>query len=325
MWRSSPNGSNSPTCWPRGSAAYTEPVSPDELFRLWGLACIPRHGESLNESRVFQAGQLPLARRLEGLAGLADAWVDRRLDSARLRAHILGRWVHLNALPCDSLVEAQLRSACQMLLLNHEVTHVLLHDSAPSRLPDSLVAFGTKPPQLRSREEVARFFEVPMASLEPLIGWSEILREPTDELGFDADDLLEAKRFLHRMMSARDVDRAVGVDGAVAELEYLHLLTPWPGFENEPARYPAGTLVQLFDKIFESIASPEAGASVTPLQDCLPKKAAAGPIVSAIALILNGGLRAYGWEPPFRLVDLRVNADELRHALAASRSAAGEP
>jgi len=302
-----------------GSAEYTEPVTPDELFRLWCLAHIPRPGEALDVTHAFKAAKLPLERRLESLAGLAGAWADHRLDSVRLREHFVRRWAHLRALPCDTLVEAQIRSVCQTLLLNRELTHVLLHDAAPSRLRDSLVAFGTQPPQLLSQKEVAGFLEAPVAALKPLFGWSGILSAPEDGEGFDADELLEAKRFLRRMLTAKEVDRAVGVDGAAAELEHLRLLAPWPGLTDQAARYPASTLVQLFDKIFESIASPETETGVTRLQDGLRENTDPRALVNAVALVLNGGLRVYGWAPPFRWVDLAVNADELRRALVEAK------
>lgn len=302
-----------------GSARYTEPLTAEELFRLWCLAHIPRLGEPVDVTTAFKAAKLPVARRLEALTGLAEAWLDRRLDSARLRAHISRRWAHLSALPCDSLLDGQIRSACRNLRWNRHIAHVLLHDDAPSRLHDSLVAFGTQPPQLLSREDVACFLEVPVATLEPLFGWSGILTESTRGQGFDADELFEAKRFLQQMLTERNVDQAIGVEGAVAELEYLHLLAAWLGLEDQPARYPASTLVGLFDQIFQSVASRGPPSAVTCLPDSLPEKVDAEAVVSAMALIQNGGLRAYGWAAPYRLVDLQGNPEEVGRALAESR------
>jgi len=303
-----------------GSGAYTEPVTPDEVFRLWCLAHIPKLGESLDVTTAFKAAKLPAARRVGALTALADAWRDRRLDSGHLRQHIGKRWAHFNALPHDSLQDSQIRTACWRLRLNRRIAHVLLHDDAPSPLRDSLVAFGTQPPQLKSREDVADFLEVPVAAVEPLCGWSGILTDPTHGRGFDADEVLEAKRFLDGMLTAWEVDQALGVEGAVAELEYLKLLAPWPGLEHHQARYPARTLAQLFDQIFESIVPTDTTSSVTCLQDCLVEPTDPGTFVSAIGLILNGGLQAYGWGPPFRLTDLRVNAAEVSHALVESRA-----
>lgn len=298
-----------------GTATHTEPLSPREVYGFWCLADFPKPGESVAPKRAFRALQVPITRRIEALERLAEAWTGDRLDAERLRTLLSPRWDHLRAIPSPNLLDDEMAEACRKLRIDPETIHLLVTQEEPPALLGALAAFGKRPPQLMTSDEVAAFLKVPSEALSPLIGLGRVIKAPRSDEGFDADEVLAAHGIFETMLTTDEIDQAVGFSGAAKAFEYHRLIRPWSALADRAKRYRRDELVGLFNRAFEVIQQTHGGTSLKELEKVHPDLLGLPDAkATVIALALNGGLDVLRWTSPYRLIDMKFCPDQVRLA-----------
>ena len=124
-----------------GDPDYTAPIDPQELSGLLRL-CLPV-GAGRDPMSGLSTGleSLPVAERIDALDRLGAALLDRRIDSARLRAVVESRWLWARHVPAASRLHL-LRNAALAVELAPDVTRLLCHGSDVRRDVPAAVQFA---------------------------------------------------------------------------------------------------------------------------------------------------------------------------------------
>lgn len=301
-----------------GTAHYNEAIEPQDVYALWALAGIPEPGEMLTAKRLYRARAVPRDQRLAALQVLSDAWTGARLDSEYLRRSLTERWRHLSAIPCPELTVDRLNAACREIDFDYEVLPVLLRDEPLDDTYPTIREWGQHPPYLPSAEAAAAFLELPLEAFEGLLRHPKLQTERLDDEGFDGDKILAMRDFIGSLLGPHEVDQAIGVPGVALLLERAGVIQPWKGFEQQPKRFPAHELADIFDRLFEAIRPVADGVGAVPLASTL-RDDAPDKLARCLTLMLNGGLSPVSWCKPYRLIDLHFDPHAVDQALTAAR------
>jgi TniQ len=300
-----------PAMVPMGDPDSTAPIDQEELSALLRL-CVPASlGQGTSYGLTEPLERLPVAARLGALENLGHAWVERRIDSARLRAQVLGRWMSASLLPQHVQLEL-LATAAVTVELPGDVLRLLCHGSDAQRVVPAAVHFDGRPPQLLSTAAVADYLGIDEDALRALRG-RDGLDSPPEGLGYDMDQVMRLERTLRTLLTPQEVDQVTGVDGLVLALLDLKLLAALRSTDGTVIGIRLDSLELLLSGIQEKVDQRmPAPASAVPLWQALSHGTELQGVAWMVSQARGGSLGAYAWPAPHRLLDLVVDEARLR-------------
>jgi len=295
-------------CWKTtrlGIREFDNPIGPDDVHLLVRLALPVREGEPRDIGLANGFQQLPVQRRVEALAALGRSWDGRRFDSRALYRAFLRRWYYLDGFGLPELLIKRWGKVSSDLHLGNELSTVLREGRAEATREDAAYIFHGRPPRLMCESEVAAFLGVSSAVATMAAARLGILHKPPKGMGYDADELLEARRFLDGLLSAASVARIAGFDDAAQALASHGLIEVFGLGYGRDIGYVPDSLADLFDRVAESIEPRNATNSDRTLAEVFgcerPEE-----IARVVAQVVSGSKAPTGWREPYRLVDLMV-------------------
>lgn len=294
-----------------GDPDYTAPIDPQELSGLLRL-CLPV-GAGRDPMSGLSTGleSLSVAERIEALDRLGAALLDRRIDSARLRAVVESRWLWARHAPAVSRLHL-LRNAALAAELAPDVTRLLCHGSDVRRDVPAAVQFAKRPPRLESQAEVAAFLGVDVDTLAAVAGSSLLTRAKPGQ-GHDMDEVLAVQTALEGLLSIEQVDTLLGLPGLAQALLTLKLLSSVKAADGTIV----GVKLEALDKLMSGIQavvdtrSADKG-DVSAMAEGTAYGMDTTQMAWATAQVQSGSLRALAWPAPHRLMDLVVDGRRLR-------------
>lgn len=288
-----------------GTPEYDVPIEPADVHLLARLALPLREGEPRDLGLTDGLQSLPVARRVEALSALGCSWDGVRFDSRTLREAFVQRWYYLNQFREPQLFIRRWRDGCQKLHLHPELQNMLREGHIEASLRDAAQQFNGRPPRLLTESALAGFLGVKVSVAAEVGARLNILRRPAPGMGYDADEVLEARRYLDALLGAEDVDRIAGFHGAAAALTSNRLIETFGLGYGRDLGYVPDSLAALFDRLAEKIrteASAIWGATLGEVHgDDIEG------LAKSVARAAIGASPITGWREPFRLVDLVVS------------------
>lgn len=288
-----------------GTPEFDSPIGPDDVHLLVRLALPVRDGEPRDIGLARGLQQLPVRRRVEALATLGRSWDGRRFDSRALYASFLQRWYYLERFGQPELFLKRWAKASSDLHLHEELRTVLREGRAEATREDAAYLFRGRPPRLTCESDVAAFLGVSSAVATMAAARLNILQRPPEGIGYDADELLEARRFLDGLLDPAAVARIAGFDGAAQALASHRLVEAFGLGYGRDVGYVPDSLADLFDRVAESIEPRNATNSDRSLDEVLGQERPE-EVARVIAQVVSGSKTPTGWREPYRLVDLVV-------------------
>jgi hypothetical protein len=256
--------------------------------------------------------------------GLLGAALDgTRLDSTRLRAMAMRRWPFAGLLPNGERLRL-LREACQAVELPPDVTGMLCWDRESERVTSAAEHFRpSQPPRILEMRRLGDRLGLELPDLRVLMAEESFRRAKPGHDGFDMDEVLRLERALAAMLPLDEVDRMLGWPGVAAELVGMRLLVGI-SVADESTRVHVPSVTRLFEKARERVEAMRTKASFpVPLSTAATSLGLdARQVAEALRQLVGGSLPAYGWNEPFQLTSLLVNAQKLK-ALARLAGTSG--
>jgi hypothetical protein len=294
-----------------GDPPSTAPIDQVDLGCLLRL-CLPcGAGRGSMHGLTESLHRLSTDERIAALERLGSAWVDRRIDSARLRAVVLQRWASAGLLPPTAQIDL-VKLAAVTAELPGDVLRLLCHGSDRQKDLPAATRFGGRPPQLLTLDAVAAYLGIDQDALAILRG-SDGLATAPEGFGHDMDQVLALQRAMESLLTVAQVDAAMGVEGLTLELLRLNLLTALKLNDGKVVGVDLESLGMLLSLIQQKVENQSpVHVNGVPLARALNDGAELSRVAWMVAQLMGGSLRAYQWPAPHRLVDLVVDAERMR-------------
>ena len=300
-----------------GTKEWNEPLTQEELFGIWRLALFPNYGQAPETRLNGWVHALPAKQRLAACSVLGSCVIGRRLDSTALRAMLQKRVPPWGRLP-EAVRLAKLQENAVCAGLDQEILYLLLHDHSGPPVVPALRDFGGKPPQLHSVSDAAHWTGLSIDAFLRLGRELRLHTRPVQGMGYDIDILLELKRRIGTLIPPDACDQILGVCGLTNELVNLRLLETIDdasGIACIPLESLSTFLGHMHQRINESIATEKVETLETALNTGMDLER----LSWVLANVLNGGVVACGWLPPYRGVDLVLPISEIERMKAWPR------
>jgi hypothetical protein len=297
------------------------PIEPHDLSGLLRLLLLPLPGQPVDWGLTGDLEAVSVERRLDALRWLGQAFEGSRVDSGRLRALALGRWVYAPLLPESEQVRL-LREACETVALPPDVTAMLCWDRESVSLLTAVELFQPEPPPcIVDLRQLGQRLGLSREDLRVLMAEEAVCETKPQDYGFDMDEVLRLERALAEMLTLRQADQMLGWPGLAAELVSMRLVVSVTRASGEMALHPR-SVTRLFEDVQERVAASTTGAATAaPLAAVARARGLdARQVAWALKQVIGGSLPAHGWAQPFQLTSLRVCPEQLQPVPAASAS-----
>ena len=179
-------------------------------------------------------------------------------------------------------------------------------------VPEMRPAYETTPlwpPALGSRDEVSRFLGVPAGDVDALIRTGRLPTPPARDHGFDADAVVAAGRILSDLVDLSGLEHLAGLPAPPSALTPYGLLPRWNGTDLGDNRVDPDRLIDIQKRLMAQWHRSHAPANPIRLGDAIesfsrPFEA----IMMFVSRICGGSVVRVGWKPPYRWIDLEIDA-----------------
>lgn len=288
------------------SGGRTHVVDWDEMFRTFKALLLPNWTWAERKFPALHVAQTTIVSRHELIERFAGAWSNGRYDISRLQ------WKVRRAL-------APLRATCLGNALNEVATHFLEADVGLSRdlavslsglenhdTPKTAVqVFNGSPPVISNTQELARILNSTNTEIAHLIALNLIRPKLFPDMGYDADDILRAQRYLDSLIDVTDLSGLVGAPVIRGNLQSQHLFPNWNPKDRSDDRVARDTLINL--QLALAARWHRAEAPVEPVKLSALVEYSERPlelITTAVKEITMDMITRFAWNPPFTWGDL---------------------
>lgn len=292
-----------------GAPQSDAPIDALELSALLRLCLLPHLGEPVDFGLDLRLDRYPTERRLDALHLLGTALSKGRLDSSVLRSTLLRRWPYAFRLPAEEQT-LLLVSACRRVELSQEVHRLVCHGTDAEPYASAAEEFAGRPPRIFELENLATHLGVDAAMLGQLMAVEHVCGQPAPGMGYDMDEVLRMRRALKSLWTVKQADAALGCPGLTNALVTLKVLDAVLA-EGEVQWLRPAEVEALFARLHQCVAVSDSNADAVALSTANTLNFDLGRIAWAVSQALTGSLRVFGWDSPYGLMDLRVDAARL--------------
>lgn len=252
--------------------------------------------------------------RHRALVKLASTLSSRRYRLADLADLARRALAPLQAIPRPLIVERRsLRYLEADAGLSRPVAVALSGASDVVVPPIAAELYGGLPPRIRGYAELAAFLVVSLEAVDRLVSMHRVNQPSATDLGYDADSVLEARRFLQEgLLSLDELRSVVGVEVEAGDLGDSGLLPRWNPREKSDARVRIDLVIDLHARLAEQWHKGGALVGGEPLSALAAKSTRPfRTIAASVGLILSRTVALAGWSKPFTWGALRVDPAEF--------------
>lgn len=286
----------------------------DEMFRIFKTLLLPNADWALGRWPRGCASLAPLEQRHQAIEGLARCRAGSAYDLSHLRWKVNCSLAPLAAIPRASTKEEVARQFLQAAAgLSRESAEAFSGSASTPAEPAAYDSVNPWPPVLRSRDDVAGFLEVSTPTVDGLMRTGQLIPPTGDEDGFDADAVIDAGRFLRRLLNLSQLSDLAGIEMPPSALSPYGLLPRWNGIDPSDHRVTLERVLEIQRLLMARWHATAAPVTPVPLrqlaQDCdRPVEA----LMAQVQRIASGEIERVGWGPPFRWADIEIDAGSAR-------------
>ena len=289
--------------------------SPESLFAIGHIFSFCTNDILSDNWKRDHFRKLTIHQRREALTHLVIAMNQGVIDGLSLHHQLLDHVAHrMPYMPAARGAEPLIRFLQSSEFLAPDALHILCYGNKAPGEDTAAALFNGRPPQFHSKNAVLEFLDCSEHVWNWLIN-KEYIHLPTHDLGFDADEVLEAKSRLSLFVTFDEMDRRFGVQGLTQRL------VAWQVFATGTAlRYPSDVIDTLSVGKFLDQLRMQSTRFVDFIGDKWTRvcdtDVGRRDLTEAYALVFARALRAdisaLYWRPPFGLVDLWLSPIEAR-------------
>ena len=290
--------------------------SPESLFAIAQVFSFDTRDVLQNNWSTIHFKNLSVDLRRKALQNLADALVDDSIDGILLHKLLLRHIVHrLPFMPRKQALSPLSEFLNSSAFLSPVARRVLNFGAEPSLKLTAVDLFGGRPPQFYTAEEVIKF----LGCSEEVWHWlldKKYLTFPEREMGFDADQVLNAQNRLSLFFTFDEMDSHLGISGLTQRFVDWGVLRDSTGH-----RYSCKVIDILdFGSVIDNLRLQSLDVKDDPTIEwiqvtdtALGKSDLAEAYALFFASALRSDLRYMRWQPPYSLKDLWLTTlDSLR-------------
>jgi hypothetical protein len=288
---------------PFGSSTFQAEITQHELADVVAALLPP-----LANTRPEVAQQDSLPRRasddaLSALHQLGQAWTGTHFDSEMVVAAVTRRWYYLHGLKRPGLLESRWRRAARSRQECSRYGPMLTARAAAAFEDETSKASPWRPDRTLAPDKVARALEVSEPLLARVALAVGISGNPGLRSGYLKSQVERMHTWLQALYNVSELDSVLGMDGFTQGLTRIGLLRPFGFGYGHAIGYVPDDIAELYDAIASRVVPCPPGDSDAV---CIGVRAAGNvnTAVELVARVAAGPRAAYGWQPPFRLVDL---------------------
>lgn len=285
----------------------------DEMFKAVKALLLPDWNWAKGEFPKLHVAQTTIAARHVLIERLARVRSNSRYDMSEFQAKGRRALAPLRALPFEHALEeiaAHLLEAEVGLSRELAVALSGLVDRGdPAR---AVEVFGGVPPVVGSEYELERALNATTNEVKRLLSLNVIRPRGASDFGYDADDLLRARRYLDSLVNTDGLTRLVGVTVRNEDLHPQGLFPRWSLNDRTDGRVAPEKLTELQLGLIAQWHRAEAPTDPVTLRSLAA--ASDRPLEVVIAVIkdiLIGTIKQLTWKPPFTWVDIAVDRTEV--------------
>jgi hypothetical protein len=286
----------------------------DEMFLVFKSLLVPDEERVLGlwpDELVSIASCKARHQAFDRLASTLSSRRYRLADLANLARRALAP---LQAIPRPLIVERQfLRYLEADAGLSRPIAAAL--SGIPDRAAPPIAAelYGGLPPCIRNYAELGAFLVVSPETVDRLVSMRIVNQPSPTDLGYDADSVLEARRFLQDgLLTLDELRSVVGVEVQADDLGDAGLLPRWNPREKSDLRVRIDLVIDLQARLAEQWHKGGARLDGEPLLALAANSVRPfRTIAASVELILSRTVALAGWSEPFTWAALRVDSAAL--------------
>jgi TniQ len=283
----------------------------DEMFLVFKSLLVPDEKRVLRLWPDVLVSNASCKARHLAFDRLASTLSSRRYRLADLASLPRRALAPLQAIPRPRIVERQsLRYLEADAGLSRPVAVAL--SGAPDIVAPPMAAelYGGRPPCIRSYAELATFLGISPETVDRLVSMHVVNQPSPTDLGYDADSVLEARRFLQEgLLTLDELRSVVGVEVEAHDLGDAGLLPRWNPRDKSDSRVRVDLVLDLQARLAEQWHNGGARFDGEPLLALAAKSTRPFRTIAAtVELILSRTVALAGWSNPFTWGALRVDS-----------------
>jgi hypothetical protein len=309
-----------------GHAGHQEELSLNECARLFLLigSTLNSHAKALYAPSRCDA--LPLAQRLATFELMAAAWSDGHLDSSRIRELLLNRWPYLGRIS-ETLRTQRLDAFLVGRHLHMHITNMIRGDDPEKAVLMAVHQPNVEMPYIQEEADAADYLGISVWELNHYQMATRCLNKTEEDWGYDADQLLAARKLLNEALSDSGLDTFLGLEGASKTLQGMGLLKAWSDYAPDERKFAPWDIQNLYDQMWGLVQPVEANTALISLGELVSLVETDEPGAELMSQVLNQELPIRAWLPPYRFSDIYVEkaaaSQSLRRYFVRSLAGAG--
>ncbi len=296
-----------------GHSGHQEELDLNECARLFLLigSTLNTHAKPLHATARCDA--LSSAQRVAVFELMAAAWSDGYLDSSRIRELLLNRWPYLGRIS-ETLRTQRLDAFLLGHHLHMHITNMIRGDDPEKAVLMAAHRPNEAMPYIQEEADAADYLGISVRELNDYQMATGCLNKTEEDWGYDADELLAARKLLNEALCDSGLDTFLGLEGAANALQCMGLLRAWSYYAPEERKFAPWDIQNLYDQMWGRVRPVEANIALMSLGELVSLVETDEARAELMCLVLKQELPIRAWLPPYRFLDIYVEK------AAASRS-----
>lgn len=285
----------------------------DEMFKAVKALLLPDWSWAKGEFPKLHVAHTTIAFRHALIEKLARIRSNARYDMSEFQWKARRALAPLRALPLEHALEEIATHYLEAEVgLSRELAVGLsgLSDrGVPARAVD---VSGGIPPVVECEHELERILNATTDEVGRLLSLNVIRPRASSDIGYDADDLLRAKRYLDSLVNTDGLSRLVGVTVTNEDLHSQGLFPRWSLNNRSDGRVTPEKLVELqldLVALWHRAKAPADPVTVRSLAAAADRPLEV--VIAVIKDIMMGTIKRLTWKPPFAWTDIAVDRTEV--------------
>ena len=285
----------------------------DEMFRAFKALLLPNWTWAQRKFPALHVAQTATVARHAVSERLAGTWSNARYDISQLQSKVRRALAPLRAPSLGNALEEVATHFLETEVgLSRELAVSIagLDDQGTART--AVQVFRGSPPVIRSTQDLAGILNATKTEIAQLIGLNVIRPRLFPDMGYDADDILRAGKYLRSLLNADALSALVGVSVTKGDLQAQNLFPRWNPRDRNDDRVARETVIELQLALaaqWHRAESPLEPITLRPLSEASDRPLEL--ITTAVKDITMGTITRFAWTPPFTWCDLVLDRTDL--------------
>lgn len=286
----------------------------DQMFNIYKAVLLPDECWVTDNWKTPYIANLGCTARHVAIAKLTECHENASYDLRMLAPKLYHALGALSVIPRDNIVE---RTGIRFLEaqggLSQRSALAMCRAAPPPEVATAADIFDGRPPHIKSDQELVSFLGVDMETIAALVAWSVLTPPRAAHLGYDADELVNLKRFLQEdLITIDELETIVGTPIDPQDLRDTTLLPRWNPRNKGDARVSIQRVLSAHLALLATWhRSPRHNTGVSIGEWVQGHENAFEAVVESASLVISRDITIVGWRPPFNWTSILLDPASL--------------